>query len=80
MPVWSFGEPVADQQRCVARRVIHPDMHVEDYRDVVLQLVEKLRNSCVGCRGIHLPITLPAFESVLAVTAAIRPANSVVVP
>jgi hypothetical protein len=39
-----------------------------------------LRKSTARWRGMHLPITVPGLTSVLAVTAAITPAKSVVVP
>ncbi len=40
MPVRSPGEPVADQARPVARRVVHDDMYDEACWDVVLHFIE----------------------------------------
>src|SRR5262245_47397159 len=42
MPVRSFGEPVGDQARFVARGIVHYDMHVKACRDVALYLVQEL--------------------------------------
>ena len=55
-------------------------MHVETGRNIALRLVEELAELLCTVARHACADYVPAFTSVSAVTAAIKPAKSVVVP